>query len=303
MSKITHCDRISLVEKIVSWRILVIVIPKSLLSAFLVLVFSGFSVFGQITQVVEKPKEENKTEKKNEKKVDDKNLIPQQAITGEQVAESTILVYGGFRGRDTLNQVRKTTIERGKVVQNNPDGTVNNATYERRIIRGESLYQDKIRLDQKFSNTDFAMIYTDSKIFGIFGETVFTPKKEAIVAFQNQIWRGIEGLLRYKESGSKVDFVGKEKQMGVEYYLVDVTDKDQRKTRFFVSTKLVRIAAIEYTEDSIKYTRKFYNFNYAQGTLVPSRSTLYANGKQIEETNVSTITYGQKLDEGFFAES
>jgi hypothetical protein len=299
MSKFIHCDRISFVVNKTLWRILVIVIPKSLLSGLVVLVVSVFSVFAQIAQVVEKPK----NEKKNEKKVDDKNVVQQQAITGEQVAESAVLVYGGFRGRETLNQVRKTTIERGKIIQNNPDGSVNNASYERRIIRGESLYQDKIRLDQKFSNADFAMVYTDSKFFGIFGDTFFTPKKEAIVAFQNQIWRGIEGLLRYKESGSKVDFINKEKQMGVEYFVVEVTDKDQRKTRFFVSTKLVRIASIEYTEDSIKYTRKFYNFNYAQGTLVPSRSILFANGKQIEETNLSTITYGQKLDEAFFADS
>ena len=275
-----------------SWRIFVIVIPKSLLSVCGFILLAVISLFAQVTQVAEKPV--------NSKKADEKQAAVLQNITGEQVAESVILVYGGFRGRETLNQIRKTAIERGKIIQNNSDGSTNNASYEKRVIRGESLDKDKIRLDQKYNNAEFALIYDGTKIFGLFGDTIFAPKKEAVVAFQNQTWRGVEALLRYKENASKVDLFGREKFLGVEYYVLDLTDKEERKTRFFVSTKLVRIASIEYTEDSIKYVRKFYNFNYAQGTLVPSRTTLLANGKQIEEATISTVTYGQKLDDAYF---
>ena len=269
-----------------------IVIPKSLLSVCGFILLAVISLFAQVTQVAEKPV--------NSKKADEKQAAVLQNITGEQVAESVILVYGGFRGRETLNQIRKTAIERGKIIQNNSDGSTNNASYEKRVIRGESLDKDKIRLDQKYNNAEFALIYDGTKIFGLFGDTIFAPKKEAVVAFQNQTWRGVEALLRYKENASKVDLFGREKFLGVEYYVLDLTDKEERKTRFFVSTKLVRIASIEYTEDSIKYVRKFYNFNYAQGTLVPSRTTLLANGKQIEEATISTVTYGQKLDDAYF---
>jgi hypothetical protein len=239
---------------------------------------------------------------KNDKRKDEKSAVVAQSITGEQIAESVVLVYGGFRGRETLNQIRKTTIERGKLVQSDTNGTLSNASYERRISRGESVYKDKVRLDQKFSNAEFSLIHNESKIFGLFGDTIFKPKNEAMIAFQNQMFRGTEALLRYKENGTTVNLFGKEKQFGVEYYVVDIIDKDLRKTRYFVSTKLVRISAIEYTEDSIKYVRKFYNYNYAQGTLVPSRSVLFANDKQIEETTISTITYGQKLDDAYFEE-
>ena len=41
------------------------------------------------------------------------------------------------------------------------------------------------------------------------------------------------------------------------------------------------------TEDGVKYRRKFYDYNYAQGTLVPYRTVLWANDKQIEETEYS----------------
>jgi hypothetical protein len=279
------------------WRnFLVNFIPKSIcfVCSLLLCVVLANAQITQATQTTQPTK--------NDKKKDDKSVAVVQSITGEQVAESVVLVYGGFRGRETLNQIRKTTIERGKLIQNNTNGTFNNASYERRISRGESVYKDKVRLDQKFSNAEFSLIHNDSKIFGLFGDTIFKPKNEAMVAFQNQMFRGTEALLRYKENGTTVNLFGKEKQLGVEYYVVDITDKDQRKTRYFVSTKLVRIASIEYTEDSIKYVRKFYNFNYAQGTLVPSRSVLFANDKQIEETTISTITYGQKLDDAYFEE-
>jgi hypothetical protein len=60
---------------------------------------------------------------------------------------------------------------------------------------------------------------------------------------------------------------------------------------------------LEYTEDNTKYRRKFYDYNYAQGTLVPFRSVLWANDKQIEETNIQTISFGQKVEEVIFNES
>jgi hypothetical protein len=46
--------------------------------------------------------------------------------------------------------------------------------------------------------------------------------------------------------------------------------------------------------------RRFYDYRYAQGTLVPFRTVLFEDGKQSQETHVSTITYGVKLDEALF---
>jgi hypothetical protein len=38
---------------------------------------------------------------------------------------------------------------------------------------------------------------------------------------------------------------------------------------------------IDYEEDGVKYRRKYYNYNYAQGTLVPYNSTLTAGDKVV----------------------
>jgi len=88
--------------------------------------------------------------------------------------------------------------------------------------------------------------------------------------------------------------------LGVDFFFIDVTDKAGRKTRFYVSSKSYRVMMIDYEDDGVKYRRKFYNYNYAQGTLVPFRSTLSANDKIVEESEILTVTYGQKIDEELF---
>jgi hypothetical protein len=42
------------------------------------------------------------------------------------------------------------------------------------------------------------------------------------------------------------------------------------------------------------------DYRVAQGTLVPYRSVLMEDGKQIQETRVLNVTYGVKLDDSLF---
>lgn len=262
------------------------------------LIFGGvFGIFAQAIAPQTTPVKEDT--KDNKTKANSAN-----SLTGEQIAELTVFVYGRLvGGRPGLNQIRKTAVERGKITINNADGTTENANYELRTMRGDSLDKERIRFDQEYPSSRFALIYNDNKIIGVFNDSVFTPREEASKGFQNQIWRGIEALLRYKENGATLTLVGKEKYMGAEYNVLELTDKENRKTRFYVSAKLYRVMWIEYTENDVKYQRRFYDYREAQGTLVPYRSVLFANGKQVEETTISTITYGQKLDEAIFQTS
>ncbi len=256
-------------------------------------------------ETTEKPKPEAtlKTGKK-EKKPDEKpaaNGLSKNA-TPEQVAESVVFIYGGLGGREYLKQIRKTTIERGKISIVNPDGKTEQATYERLIMRGDNLEKERVRFDQAFPSAKYAMVYNNDKIFGVFNDAVFTPREDATKSFQYQIWHGLEALLRYKENGSTVALGEPEKLMNVEFFVLNVTDKQNRKTRFYISSKTLRVMMLEYEEDGVKLRRKFYDYNYAQGTLVPFRSVLWANDKQIEETNIQTISFGQRVEEDVFKE-
>jgi hypothetical protein len=217
----------------------------------------------------------------------------------DQVAETAIIVYGSRNG---MTQVKRTTYERGKMIVNYPDGSVDNATYEKRVIRGENTEKDKLRIDFVYPSVKYGMIF-NGKISGVIDGAAFTPLDEAIASFEAQIWHSFDTLFRYKENGSTIKLDEKQKSMGVEYYVLDVTDKQQRKTRFFLSTKTLRILSMEYTEGGVKFTKKYYDYRIAQGLLVPFRTVTFANDKQVEESSISTVTYGQKVEDSFFEEN
>lgn len=266
---------------------------KSLTLIFIVLL--SFCVFG-FGQTPAEKKDEKKPETSAPAK-DSKNL------SVEQVVESTIVIYAFPGGREKLNQIRKTAFERGRISVTNAEGQTDSATYQRWTLRGEKQNKEKIRLDQEFSSARYSLVHNDEKVFGIFNDSVFTPREDASKAFQNQILHSIETLLRYKENESTLALAGREKHMGVEFYIVDITDKQNRKTRFYISVKSFRVMMLEYEDEGVKFKRKFYNYNYAQGTLVPYRSVLYAGDKIVEETEIGTVTYGQKVDESLFSAS
>lgn len=272
--------------------------------------FSHFKTFGLLVficlaSVLFAAAQEDKTQEKPKKEEKPKPQQQQQAVdlknaTAEQVAEAAILVYGGYVGRQNLQQIRRTTVEVGKTLVTNPDRTTEQIPYTKRILRGENLEKERIRVDQEISGSRYSLIYNGGSVIGLFNETVFTPKDEAVSAFQNQLWHGLEALLRYKENGSTLNLNGREKHMNVEYYVLDVTDRQNRQTRFFISTKTLRVMSLEYTENAVKHMRRFYDYRYAQGTLVPYRTTLTAGDRQVEESTVSTVTYGQKIEEEIF---
>jgi hypothetical protein len=224
-------------------------------------------------------------------KLDPKNFTP------EQVAEVAILAYGV---RDRLNQIRKTTTEVGTTSYTGADGKTEQAKYQRFVLRGDELSKERIRLDQQFTNARYSLLYKGGSISGLYDNNVFTPRDDVAKAFENQIVHGLDTLLRYKENGSTLTIASRDKVMGVDYIILDVADKAQRKTRFYISAKTYRVMMLEYEEGGVKYKRKFYDYNYAQGTLVPFHTTLWANDKVVEDSEIGTVTYGQKVDEGLF---
>jgi hypothetical protein len=272
----------------------------------------GLAAFGTgLAQTPAQPTEEKKadassTSKDEKKPAVNANSNPAQKDliknpTAEVIVESSIFVYGFGGGRNTLNQIRKTAFERGKVSLVGEGGKTDLVTYQRWTQRSETPNKEKIRLDQEFANARYALVYNDDKIFMKVGEQIYTPREDVSQAFQNQIVHGLDTMLRYKENESKLELNGKDKILGVEYYIVDITDKQSRKTRFFISAKTFRVMMLDYEQNGVKYRRKFYDYNYAQGTLFPFRTTLWAGDKMIEETEVGTITFGQKVDETLFS--
>lgn len=231
----------------------------------------------------------------------DKN---QRNFTAEEVVESAIFVYGS---RTLLAQVRRNGVERGRICKPSCEGgKVEEATYERRFVRGENMEQDKIRLDQKMPTLEYSLIYGGGRLWGIINGASFTPRQDAANTFLSQHRRSLDTLLRYKENGSTLKMIGKDKQKGLDLYVVEVIDKDKQSTRYFISTRSLSVLWLEYEEPPpggskpVKYVRKFLDYRVAQGTRVPYRSVLLEDGNQIQETRILNVTYSIKLDDALF---
>jgi hypothetical protein len=249
------------------------------------------------TQQQTEKKKEDKKETEQPKKV----AVPKTGteFTAEQITEGVILAYGTRPG---LEQIRRNGVERGRLTRVGADGRTEEASYERRFIRGASADKDKVRLDQKLPTIEYSLVYGDGRLWGLINGSAFTPREDATVDFQSQLWHGLDALLRYKENGSTLSLGGKDKHQGVDLYIIDLTDKDKRRTRYYISARSLRVIYLEYEEGStpVKYMRRFYDYRSAQGTLVPFLSRFFEDGKQTQETRIMTVTYGIKMEDSLF---
>ena len=223
-------------------------------------------------------------------------------FTAEQIVESTILIYGT---RPLLEQIRRHGVERGKITRFPSQGNPEEADYERRFVRGENLEKDKIRLDQKLPTMEYSLIFEDGKLFGLINGAAFTPRQDASTNFISQHHHSIEALLRYKECGSTISLVGKDAQKGLDLFVIDLEDKQKRKTRYYISARTLRVLWLEYEEGPpggtpVKYQRKFLDYRAVQQTLAPYRIVLFEDGRQSQETRILTITYGVKVSDSIF---
>ena len=226
----------------------------------------------------------------------------QKTLTAEQVAELTVLVYGS---RPVLAQIRRNGVERGRITRFMTDGKIEEATYERRFIRGESTEKDKIRLDQKMSTMEYSLIFGEGRLWGVINGAAFTPRQDAADDFLSQHRHSLESLLRYKENGATIDLKGKEKQKGLDLHVLNLTDKDKRTTRYYISARTFHVLWLEYEEPNtggtpLKYSKKFFDYRWAQSTRVPYRTVLVEDGKQTQETRILTVTFGVKVDDSLF---
>ncbi len=237
-------------------------------------------------------------EKGSKEKVDKNQKTP----TAEELAESTIFIYGS---RPILSQIRRNGVERGRITRFMPEGKTEEVTYERRFVRGENAEKDKIRLDQKLPTMEYSLIFGEGRLWGIINGATFVPRQDTASAFLSQHRHSIETLLRYKENGATLNFVGRDKQKGLDLFVLDLTDKENRTTRYYISARTLHVLWLEYEEPGaggapLKYLKKFFDYRYAQSTLVPYRTVLMEDGKQTQETRILTVTFGVKVDDSLF---
>lgn len=265
--------------------------------AALVLATALFAPAAARTQDVQQDKKEPA------KPVEDARQGKGKTYTAEQIAETVVLVFGSRPG---MAQIRRTGVERGTITRTTDDGRSESIPYSRVFKRGDTYDKDKIRLDQRLPSLEYSLIYSDGKVTGVLRGTPFTPKEADVSTILSDRVHGIDALLRYKESGATVKFVGNESQKGLELWVLELTDKSGNATRYYISAKSGRILWLEYDQPTTpgstpaKFKRTFHDYRVVQGTLVPYRTVLYDGDRKVEESQVLTVTYGVKTEDSVF---
>ena len=223
--------------------------------------------------------------------------------TAEMVAEAVIYTNGGRAG---LSQVRRNGVESGRVSRILDDGRTEDDRYELRFIRGENTAKDRVRIDHKTPQLQYSLVSSGGKVFGIVNGSSFTPRADASANFLADRVHSIDALLRYKENDSKLTLVRRDKQKGVDFFVVDLTDKDNQRTRYYISAKTGHVLWLEYEETPpgavapIKYEKHFHDYRIAQGAWIPFRTVMTQDGKQVLETRILSVTYGVKMEDALF---
>ncbi len=223
--------------------------------------------------------------------------------TGEQVAETVIFAFGV---RERIAQVRRTGLERGRITRTTEDGRTEEITYERSFKRGETLEKDKVRLDQRRPSAEYSLVFNEGNIFGVVRGTPFTPREEEVNTFLSDRRHSLDALLRYKEGGATPTLAGKETHKGIEVFVLDLEDKQKSRTRYFISAKSFKVLWLEFEAAPpaggapVKYRRNFHDYRLVQGRAVPFRTVLLMGDRQLEESQILTVTYGVKMEDAAF---
>ena len=257
-------------------------------------------------------KELEKTRKGTEKgKASDVKLSPAEAVV-----EVAIIGYGG---RKAIETARASIQEEGTIRLATDQGDLN-GNFMLRSMRKEKTWQDLLRVDLDLSLPDpdrsGARVPSVKYVIGFNGASVWsaqnnqyvTPRPDADAAFRAQLTHEYMALLRYREDGSKLELIGPETVVGLDTNVIEMTNPNGEKTRYWVSTKTYRILHAEYQlkmgEDQpvTKYRVSYFYtpFKVVQNTLVPSRRVMTQDGKFVQEINLTNIIYSAKLDPEIF---
>ncbi|HEX8087280.1 MAG TPA: hypothetical protein VF762_00410 [Blastocatellia bacterium] len=233
----------------------------------------------------------------------------------ETVVELAIIAYGG---RKQLETVRAGIQEEGTIRLATEQGDLT-GDFVLRSLRREKTWQDLLRVDLNLSppgaearqgagGVKYSIGYNGATVWSAQNNQYVNPKPEAEAAFRAQLTREYMALLRDKEDGSKIEMVGPETVVGVDTNVIDLTNPNGEKTRYWISAKTYRILHAEYelklaeSQNPTKYRISYFYtpFRVVQNTLVPIRRVMMQDGKFVQEISLNNIIYSAKIDPEVF---
>ena len=251
------------------------------------------------------------------KKQEEAKAGPVKMTQVEAIVELSLIAYGG---RKQLGIARAATQEAGTIRLATDQGDLS-GSYVLRSMRREKSWQDLLRVDLELSAPDsaqgqgapaikYVIAFNGASVWSAQNGQYVNPRSGADIAFRAQLTHEYMALLRYKEDGSKLEYVGPEAVVGVDTNVIDLTTPDGEKTRYWLSTKTYRVLHSEYElklvegQPPTKYRVDYYYTPFSsavvQNTLLPVRREMKQDGKFVQEIKLLSINYSAKLDPEIF---
>lgn len=220
----------------------------------------------------------------------------------EDVVERTILAYGS---RAALYGIQRNGTLRALIKFITPEGAREGKSVTK-FIRKEKLADDLLMIDLELPGTRYTIGFDGKETWAIQDGEIQQPTTEAVRAFRSAHEHGYEALLRYKENGSKLEYVGMNKFGTLEMDIIDLIAPNGARTRYEISRRTWRILYANYEDktaskpEPVKYRLYFKDFRPIQNTLVPYEIQVFQDGKLVEERKLVESVFNVQLDEKAF---
>jgi hypothetical protein len=220
----------------------------------------------------------------------------------EDIVERSILLNYGSRA--AMYGIQRNGKLRALIKFFSPEGTREGNSVTK-FIRKEKVAEDLLMIDLELPGTRYIMGFDGQETWAIQDGEIQKPTQEASDAFRSAHEHGYEALLRYKENGSKLEYVGMNK-LGtlLEMDIIDMTSPTGARTRYEVSRRTGRIIYANYEDSNstpaAKYRLYFKDFKLIQNIWVPHEIQVFQNGKLIEERKLVESVFNIQLDEKAF---
>lgn len=177
-----------------------------------------------------------------------------------------------------------------------------------KYIRKPKLMEDLVMLELDLPDTKFTMGFDGTKTWAKNNGERTELSPELSGAFRGSYAHSYEALLRYKEDGSKLEYIDTKKIASLEIDTIDMTMADGTKTRYEVSRRTGRVLYLEYETKAatpeakpIKYRLHFKDFKVVQNTIIiPYTTVVYENGVIVEERTVIEAAFSGQVEEKAF---
>jgi len=221
----------------------------------------------------------------------------------EAIVEYAIKSY--YFTRAGLYGVQRNGTLRAQVKLITPEGTREGKSVTK-FIRKEKLAEDLLMIDLEFPGTRYTIGFDGKETWTILDGEIQKPSESAVESFRSAHEHGYEALLRYKENGSKLEYVGTNKVGTLEMDIIDMISPSGARTRYEVSRRTGRIIYANYEDKSasdsppVKYRLYFKAFTFIQNTWIPYEVQVFQDGKLVEERRLVESVFNIQLDEKAF---